>query len=76
MKNGINKKLNDALLKWFTLMGGNSIPINGAILLEKARDFGERPSIATISSIKRKAERLKRKLNDISLSFNLRFKPT
>ena len=38
VKNGTNKKLNDALLKWFTLMRGNNIPINGAILLEKARD--------------------------------------
>ena len=41
MKNGTNRKLNDALLKWFTLMRGNNIPINGAILLEKARDFAK-----------------------------------
>ena len=32
-------KLNEALLKWS--MRGNNIPINGLILLEKAREFAE-----------------------------------
>ena len=41
VKNGTNKNLNDVLLKWFTLMCGNSIPINGVILLEKAHDFAK-----------------------------------
>ena len=36
VKTGTYKKLNEALLKWFTSMRGNNIPINGPILLEKA----------------------------------------
>ena len=33
------EKLNEALLKWFTSMRGNNIPINAPILLEKAHEF-------------------------------------
>ena len=33
------EKLNEALLKWFTSMRGNNIPISGPILLEKAHEF-------------------------------------
>ena len=40
-KTGTYRKLNEALLKWFTLMHGNNIPINGPILLEKAHVFAK-----------------------------------
>jgi len=33
------EKLNESLLTWFTSMRGNNIPINGPILIEKAREF-------------------------------------
>ena len=33
------EKLYEALLKWFTSMRGNNIPINGPIILEKANEF-------------------------------------
>ena len=36
---GTYKKLNKALLKWFTSMRGNNIPINGPIRLEKTYEF-------------------------------------
>ena len=36
VKTATYEKLNEALLKWFTSMRGNNIPINGPILLEKA----------------------------------------
>ena len=39
VKTGTYEKLNEALLKWFTSMRGNNIPINGPILLEKAHEF-------------------------------------
>ena len=39
MKTGTYKKLNEALLKWFTSMPGNKISLNGPILLEKAHEF-------------------------------------
>ena len=39
MKTGTYEKINEALLKWFTSMRGNNIPINGPILLEKAHEF-------------------------------------
>ena len=29
------------MLKWFTLMRGNNIPINGPIILEKAHEFAK-----------------------------------
>ena len=35
------KKLNEALLKWFTSMCGNNILISGAIFLEKADEFAK-----------------------------------
>ena len=35
------EKLNEALMKWFTSMCGNNIPINGLILLEKAQEFAK-----------------------------------
>ena len=35
------KKINDALLKWFTFMRANNIPINGPILLGKALEFAK-----------------------------------
>ena len=35
VKTGTYKKLNEALLKWFTSMCGTNIPVNGPILLEK-----------------------------------------
>ena len=35
------ENLNQAVLKWFTSMYGNNIPIHGTIILEKARKFGE-----------------------------------
>ena len=41
IKTGTYEKLNEVLLKWFTLMHGNNIPINGPILLEKAHEFGK-----------------------------------
>ena len=41
VKTGIHEKLSKALLKWFTSMGGNNIPINGPILLEKAHRFAK-----------------------------------
>ena len=41
VKTGIREKLNKALLKWFTLMRGNNIPINRPILLEKAHKFAK-----------------------------------
>ena len=41
VKTGTYKKLNEALLKWFTSMRGNNIPINGPILLEKAHEFAK-----------------------------------
>ena len=39
MKTETYEKLNEALLKWFTSMRGNNIPISGPILLEKAHEF-------------------------------------
>ena len=39
VKTGTYEKINEALLKWFTSMRGNNIPINGPILLEKAHEF-------------------------------------
>ena len=41
VKTGTYKKLNEALLKWFTSMRGKNIPINGPILLEKAHEFAK-----------------------------------
>ena len=41
VKVGTYEKISDALLKWFTCMRGNSIPINGPILLEKALKFAK-----------------------------------
>ena len=35
METGIYEKLNEALLKWFTSMRGNKIPVKGPTLLEK-----------------------------------------
>ena len=35
MEVGTYKKLNEALLKWFTSMRGKNISVNGPILLEK-----------------------------------------
>ena len=40
VKTGTSEKLNEALLKWFTSMRGDNIPLNGPILLEKAHEFG------------------------------------
>ena len=40
-KTGTYEKLNEDLLKWFTLMRGNNIPINGPIILEKAHEFAK-----------------------------------
>ena len=40
LKVGLYEKVNQALLKWFTLMHGNNIPINGQfLLLEKAHNL-------------------------------------
>ena len=36
---GTYEKLNEALLKWFTSMRGDNIPINDPFLLEKAHEF-------------------------------------
>ena len=41
VKTGTYKKLNEALLKWFTSMRGKNIPINGPILLEEAHEFAK-----------------------------------
>ena len=41
MKTGIYKKLNEALLKWFTSMRGNNIPISGPVFLGKAHEFAK-----------------------------------
>ena len=41
VKTGTNKKLNEALLKWFTSICSNNTPINGPILLEKAHEFAK-----------------------------------
>ena len=41
VKTGTYEKFNEVLLKWFTLMRGNTIPINGPILLEKAHKFAK-----------------------------------
>ena len=41
VKTGTYEKLNEALLRWFTSMRGNNIPINGPILLEKAHEFAK-----------------------------------
>ena len=41
MKTETCEKLNEVLLKLFTSMRGNNIPINGPILLEKAHEFDE-----------------------------------
>ena len=41
VKTGTYKKLNEALLKWFTSMRGKNIPINGPILLEKAHELAK-----------------------------------
>ena len=41
VKTGTYENLNEALLKWFTSMCGNNIPINGPILLEKAHEFAK-----------------------------------
>ena len=38
METGTYEKLNEALLKWFTSMRGNNIPVNGPILLEKVAE--------------------------------------
>ena len=48
VKTGTYEKLNEALLKWFTSMYGNNIPINGPIFLEKDREFAKTFNIATI----------------------------
>ena len=41
VKTGTYKKLNEALLEWFTSIRGNNTPINGPILLEKAHEFAK-----------------------------------
>ena len=41
MKVGTYEKIKDALLKLFTSMHGNNIPINGPIYIEKALEFAE-----------------------------------
>ena len=41
VKTGTNKKLNEALLKWFTSICSNNTPSNGPILLEKAHEFAK-----------------------------------
>ena len=41
VRTGTYEKLNEALLKWFTSMRCNNIPINGPILLEKAHEFAK-----------------------------------
>ena len=41
VKTGTYKKLIEALLKWFTSICGNNIPISGPILLEKAHAFAK-----------------------------------
>ena len=41
VKTGTYEKLNEALLKWFTSMRGNNIPINGPIFLEKVHTFAK-----------------------------------
>ena len=33
------ENINKAVLKWFTSVSGNNIPINGAIILEKTQKF-------------------------------------
>ena len=38
---GTYKKINDTLLKWFTSMRSNRIPINGQILSEKVLEFAK-----------------------------------
>ena len=38
---GTYEKISDAILKWFTCMRGNSIPINDPILSEKALKFAK-----------------------------------
>ena len=35
------RKLNEAMLKWFTSMRGNNIPVSGPILVEKAHEFAK-----------------------------------
>ena len=41
VKTGTYEKLHEALLKWFTSMPGNYIPINGPVLQEKAHEFAK-----------------------------------
>ena len=41
IKTRTDKKLNEALLKWFALMHGNNIPVSGPIFLEKAHEFAK-----------------------------------
>ena len=41
VKAWIYKKLNEALLKWFSSMRGSNIPISGPILLEKDHEFAK-----------------------------------
>ena len=41
VKTGSWKTLNETLLKWFTSMCGNNVPINGSILLDKAHEFAK-----------------------------------
>lgn len=41
VKVGTFETINQAITKWFTSMGGNNIPINGSIILEKAREFAD-----------------------------------
>ena len=41
VKVGAYENVNQALLKWFTSMRENNIPINGPLLLEKSREFAD-----------------------------------
>ena len=41
VKTGTYEKLNEALLKWFTSMRGNNIPISGLIFLQKAHELAK-----------------------------------
>ena len=41
VKTGTYENVNEALLKWFTSMRDNNIPINGSILLKKAHEVAK-----------------------------------
>ena len=41
IKTGTYEKLNESLLKQFTSMRGNNIPINGPIPMENAHEFAK-----------------------------------